>query len=498
MNNKTPAILFTLFMLILLVVTCQPKAALRQESTARESELPTQETAPSRTPLLSTSTRQIIFPTETRVLPTETPQPISQGNPVATPTRTVDRQPTPTMDRAEINAPALTFDNMLLSTVYFWSYKGPYTAFDLRGMRLIKLMGLNQDIYPNSPGRYPGSSHTLNLAFANYSPFVAYIRGLLEKNTPRELWIADLTPKNAQKVWVDENNWLGNIRSLRYDSDILWGPFDRYVLIWSYLPEHPERWWDVPEKPDHMVVYDNVKREAYEWRGNCNRLAKSPFSDRISVWCPLQSSDSGYTYAVLEPNGIFFTKYDPETTLADTLAWRFSPAGDRVLFLGEDLRWHYTDQNQQIRDIPVSYIENYRYPSPKAINFQWSQDSRRLLVFGKPDNPDQCPYTSLDPNKPEKRGCWFVIDTQTQEVVWSIEPSVITTVNLSVENASIDYNAALSPDGQFLILTITDFRLGYGNHLVITSLVTGESSEITLNPGLLPTYKVLWVKKLAK
>lgn len=477
----------TICVLILLITACQPRTVLHSEETAQSSNTPILKTTPSRTPVLVATTYQVSLPRETLALPTEKPQPTRWSNNSITPSPNDDWRQTPTIGQEEISTPTATFDTMFRSTVYLMSFKGPFSAFELRGKRLVGTIGLNDDRYPNSPGQYPGGSRTKNLAFANDSPFVAYIRGdVNQPKAPRELWIADLSLKNIEKVWIDEDNWLGDIGDAFVDgnSDIVWGPFDRYILMWSYLPEKSER----------MIVYDIERKEVYKWTGDCNRLAKSQLSNRLSVWCIIQNGDM--SYAVLEPDGVFFTKTAPEKFFADTRAWRFSPDGDRVLFLGDDLRWRFTDQNQQTNDIPVRYVENFRYSSPKAMNFQWSRDSQRLLVFGKPDDLSLCPYPTLDINsKAEKRGCWFVIDTQTRGVIWSITESVIATVNLSVENASIDYNAALSPDGQFVILTITDFRLGYRDYLVVTSLVTGESAEIKLDHGLLPGYKILWIKK---
>jgi hypothetical protein len=203
---------------------------------------------------------------------------ISQQEPMppfsATATNRVGKVVTLTPSAAETNQTTQTLPN---TPLFLWGGDtGTYTRIDLVQGEYIT--------FPS--GKYPTTSstdklapaHAVDLAFSQFSQQVAYLTSALSPETEgRELWIADLDLQNIQRVWIDDNLWLGDIKRIWafHESQVIWGVNDRYIILVS----------NHPDTKGHIVVFDTQTKNAHLWIGSCNLLAKSSVDGEFEIWC---------------------------------------------------------------------------------------------------------------------------------------------------------------------------------------------------------------------
>lgn len=366
--------------------------------------------------------------------------------------------------------------------VFFWRAVDP-DSFYVRSVLKTNQFETNfiyKARYLTDSGVMRTPSGARNMAFAAYSPEVAYLkRGLQDSEEPGELWVAALRIEEAEKVWVDEKGWLGDVSFL--DSEMTWGETDRYVILTS----------QAKETQDHMLVYDLEARRAYQWIGSCKTLARSLVSRQISVWCKLNGA-AGLTYAVLDSSGVIEGLVQPPSVIAETLAWRFSPNGKRVLFIGDDLTWRIANEDGSLLELPVTFYPNpYLYDQARGLNIQWNRAGDRVLAYGQDQGKSRC-TKKREMDVYYERGCWFVLDAKSGEFIWWMKSGAGTGISEKLEDISFDYNMAFSPDGYWLIGTLRDASLPSVLKLVIISVTDGHLIDPGMDLTLLPTYYITW------
>jgi hypothetical protein len=370
------------------------------------------------------------------------------------------------------------------TTLFIWTFDHAYSEIDLAHP------GLKVQKYPS--GKYPaesegklGPGQAVDLAFSQSSQQIAYLTSHLAKEAePRELWISDLHLQNIERVWVDDRLWLGDIElvSVFFTSQITWDIGDRYIIIASKRQDTRE----------HLVVYDVVSKKSYQWEGKCQLFAKSPLDEEIATWCTIRENGA-ISFVILGRAGILQVNDPPASIVAETSAWRFSPDGQRVLYLSDDMQWRITNQSGETLNLPIHYENNTYYSGPGALNIQWSLEGSRVLIYGIPEDLNLCPKRqSTESGDYEDHACWLVFNAETGTVVWWPTLDMGVAASTSLEYLILDYNMSISPDGKWLATTLSQVGFGHLYHLVVISIVDGKTWNIPIDSFLLPAYYLNW------
>ena len=212
-------------------------------------------------------------------------------------------------------------------------------------------------------------------------------------------------------------------------------------------------------------------------------MAESAKSNRIVAICAVQE-ETGTTYFELSEDGVTQIEKAPASPIADTVLWRFSPDGKRVLYMTKDNQIAIANPDGSMLDLPVTFGLNYTYYEPGALNFQWSQDGKRVLVYGIEKATSLCEIYQV--------ACWYVLDAQTGEFIWwptgALAEAVKDVPEGFLEHLGVDWNMALSPDGQWLAATLTDDRVGHWYAFVIISLADGSVRYVSEEAA----YYLIW------
>jgi hypothetical protein len=483
--------LLILFILFALLVSCNKATTVTNTPLQNiptlsanktvENGLPKTSTPPSMPSATVTQSFDIVIPSPSPSatgIRQETPTPYLS----ATATTWVRKVVTLTPSAAETNQTMQILPDMPL---FLWGGEiGSYTRIDLAQGEYIT--------FPS--GKYPTTSstdklapaHAVDLAFSQYSRQVAYLTSALSPETEgRELWIADLDLQNIQKVWKDDNLWLGDIKRIWafHESQMTWGVNDRYIILVS----------NHPDTKGHIVVFDTQTKSAYLWIGSCNLLARSSTNGEIEVWCTIQL-EGIQSYALLSSTGVRQSKQPPKLIIADAQAWRFSPDGKQVLYLDKNSRWHNATSQayKKALILPVTYTDNPIYTGPDVINLQWTLDSKRVLVYGLPNDRSLCPQTYDTISGYNDRPCWFIFDAETGKIVWRPTPEIGDALGAPIEHVNFDYNMAISPDGKWLAASVGNYYIGQLYQLLLISLADGKAQEIIIDSVFLPAYYLAW------
>ena len=353
----------------------------------------------------------------------------------------------------------------------FVSPSGDYKEYELQ-------LGKQKEI--------PGPPLAIDLAFSQTSNQVAYLTKQKEEDGGSLiLWVADLGLQEVKQVWVDKDRWLGEVKlvSAYFESQMFWGIKDRYIFIFSFTEE----------AKDHMVVYDLKAGEIHPWIGGCDWISKLAKNNQFAVICQLHNGGQT-SYAILGQDGISISDTLPESKIYKTLFWRFSLDGDRVLYVDENLQWRIIEKMGSWINLPLTYSKNDLYSGPGALSIQWSQDGKRVLVYGLEKRTDKlCPKIEGDIDVYD-RACWFVLNSETGKFIWWPKRGLwdLSELSIPIENANLDFNMAMSPDGKWLAMTVADMRIGNAFRLIVTSTEDAQTEEIFINPFLLPTYYLSW------
>ncbi len=296
----------------------------------------------------------------------------------------------------------------------------------------------------------------LALSFSKYTGQIAYLLAAPDGETG--LWISDLQFNSPIQVWVDMP-LSGEYVSTEPQVSLKWGVRDKYVFIET----HPTVSSETREE-HRLFVYSIPSQQIAEIKGSCNELAFSLHTGAYALAC---STKEGH-FIVLEQDGeIWDTEYLPEGTYVQDFS--FSPKGDRVAYVDAENAVYIVEKGKTPLKLPVRYPE-YWY---SVTALQWSHDASKILVFGS-DMPGDTPHCVLDSFNGRVHPCWQLFNTLTGERLWWL-------------GQIVNLDAALSPDGHWLVANYIDERvypLGTGRKLMIYDTTQ-------LNVG-----KVLWLWNL--
>jgi hypothetical protein len=335
-----------------------------------------------------------------------------------------------------------------------------------------------------------GVGQAYDVGFSNFSDRLWFLKtdysDDYRKIPEQQLFISDLRGQELTLVYTTTNE----IWPMK-TTDLGWTPDDQHLIIQtSYLPED-------------ALIYHVQTGHLEAWPYDCNRLAFSPRSSKLALWCGNVSADD--TYAVIEWGGeIWLSKSAPQETFVQTgnLAWSM---GARLLAFSDDTQ---PDGNLYLMDQAGNLIQTipgimaWRHPIYKDVwgtSLSWSANGKRLLIFApgsseKPCMPDEYNPLILGPdNNPP---CWHVYDVERGQMIWDLPDAI--GEGESYESRIFEH-AALSRDGRYLALSVngvdnlqrgvwvvdleTSQRVVDYTYLVTSDLCWGPVFEADFTPG---------------
>ena len=309
-----------------------------------------------------------------------------------------------------------------------------------------------------------GPNQSVTLSFSPYTRKIAYFT----KDKGTELWISDLELTNIKRAWKDDQYWLGDITG-KNDVLITWGINDRYLVVSSVIKEN------------HLLVYDLIADENLKLEGNCNRIIRSPFSGQFVIGCTT-IQQGNQELKILDTNGVIDLSSSISPLISGILDWSYSKDANRILFITEDEKIGIINTDKKISYMPLTFDMDSWLSLTWRKNLQWSQDGEHVLVYGLESAPKLCPTqknTGLQ-NKNSQRSCWFILDSYSGEILWWPKENIQSVVDIPWEYLRNEYDATLSPDGEWISSTFTDSRMGHAYYLLSISLLSDEVRVITL------------------
>jgi hypothetical protein len=371
--------------------------------------------------------------------PTQSPSPTSIP-PTSTPIPTVTPASTNTMEPVIFTPDVLTGNEK--EAVFFKSLDAVYFAYldinDKQGLNIV--------------------STALTFRFANHEQLVAYFDW-------ENVWIADIT--NQRKARLFEYEY-----SHDRETQILWTPDDQHIIF------------DVDDGGLPAVIYNRSSGYFKEWPYRCDRIAISPQSNRIAIWCPADHDTNNW--AIVEWGGeIWYDDKAPEKIIVKSYNFREEPLfpghkqefnrmpiyrnaawssqGDLIAFFDPE------DQNGDLHIINEHGEEIQRYKaraywlskitdavvSLPGFPLQWSQNNSKLLVYGVGEEGNPCPSRLRDGEIYENPACWQVLDLKKEQTIWNMKAFVVALPKHDALNPTkneIFYigNASISIEGQYL------------------------------------------------
>jgi hypothetical protein len=361
---------------------------------------------------------------------------------IATPTVLVKVKPPMTT----IQPPGTMATPKLNGTLYLWMYRylePLYTRLDLSTSDIPFFLELRA-----SPNVIVSKDKiTVGLAFAPYSPLVAY---MTKTSKSADLWLADLNLERNEHVWRNDREWLEPITDPG-DVNIKWGPSDSSLLVSSYLFEK------------HLVLYSLKTKRTIEASGACNQVAPLPDSSQLTVWCSFdQGAPSSYGFFALDGD-IVLTNVKPDPGI-EVFEWSFAPGSNRLAYTPKQGNVTIAENRENKLEIPIRMLSDPGDFRNQPL-LKWSENGDRLLVYGH--NQEHCPLReNASSGNLEDKVCWLVINSETGEILWgpnqnAAEFQEVTGFPLEISFSSC---AGLSPNNDWLALcyqsgAITDFVL---------------------------------------
>lgn len=440
-----------LVVLVLILTACVPAAHPSDVATPAASSFhPTTEAAPT--------------PKSSSTLRSASPSPI--GGETPTPTPTFLTTPTPDVTPAveptpsDSPAPTLPWEKTLRGQVFF-AGSGQYGVIDFGNL---------EDRWPeilySCGSESVGPCDAVNLAFAHHAEMMAF----WDSGSPARLWISDLSLEEVALILDDVDDDYSS-------AQVLWTPDDSHIIL------------ETTGRSESPSLIYHVQRKILEpWPWDCDRIASSPLTKRLALWCP--SASGGETYAVVEWKGEIWVSNQPPTDLLVVQAddspwvWAWSVTGDQVAFYDiSDPLGHLficDAQGTCSKILPGTSLlstEPSRLKSFYAkISYpvQWSRDSRWLLVYSNGSTDRPCPkrLSQVDGVSLLDAPCWQVVEVATGEIAWTPLDS------FSADDGAITwllFSPSFSPTGSKLA-----FGVQYGGpiELWVVDLGTKEGKMI--------------------
>lgn len=418
--NKKRHLFSTLFLLFVFLISCSNEY-VSPTSTPSIQDTVSVETAIPEIPNSST--------------PTLTPIPFTPtltASPSFTPTATINPFSTPK------SIITLSEDHPS-NTIFVWSgsqygWLNPHSYQEDPGF-----------VFADTPEIDP-SFQAKTFAFAQNSHQVAYV--FYENHAT--LWVADINLEHAVQLWVDEEDWLTYF-SEGSSGYINWGLNDHFIFL---------------SRKSIGMVYQLQNDQAIYLSGPCDRIAISPFTNQLAVWCPT-GGETETAYLVLEQDGTSSLEniLPEENVLVGD--WVFAPHSNKVLYADSEGKIFIWDGDLNIQtDLHTLY--GYRADGDAKI-LKWSFDGTKVIIFGYSEN-HLCPISSNG----NELACWVIRDANTGEILWW--PNEQNLPQEAVVALSDGFEIALSPDNQWVVLP---YRASLIKITIVVSLITGEIQSIS-------------------
>lgn len=278
---------------------------------------------------------------------------------------------------------------------------------------------------------YPGV-----LSFANFSNQIAFWAHNLDGQPG--FWLSDIALTSPQQIFIDDEELFSPADFLEIPVQIEWLVNDQYVLVTS-----------AKDQTNQILV--NVDSQSFEeWHWLCNSVIVSPRTEELALACtqteqlPLIIEWDGEMW---QSEGDDFVIIKTQASPDDKISW--SPDGQQIAVVAE----HAPDT------LNIIHIDGSVLEIPLAVSailpetMSWSVENGRILISGS------CQSLTF---------CWFVVDSATGEILWSLENSGGHHDGFR-ENLRIT-KAAISASGQFVILQTNRHDLPSGNWMLLADV----------------------------
>ena len=195
-------------------------------------------------------------------------------------------------------------------------------------------------------------------------------------------------------------------------------------------------------------LYSLATNAIVEGSGSCKKIAPSPKSDQLTVWCEIEYHNQKHYYS-LEDRGVILQENSPPKASESIIEWAFAPDNRRLVFAPQDGKTVISNGKEETEiDIYVETLPEFRTGS----YLQWSENGERLLIYGK--NDSLCPKWK-DPVLGTfiTKECWIVIDANTGKILWHPDQSISEAIGAPLEELNVTC-ASLSPDSRWLALCV--------------------------------------------
>ena len=345
-------------------------------------------------------------------------------------------QTLPPSTQTTTRAPGIMFGSVEEAIYLLYPFVG-YLVVDPRLERFVTVISpASLNAGPGAPVRI-GFAHTRKLFW------------FLDFAEPLSFWISSLEYTEAWQFFPGEEPV----------ERLYWSPDDSLIVI------------ELDPTTNSDFIYSVNSRELIPWPYDCNQIAPSTTGSGYSLWC--QRFDNSSDFGVLERGGkIIYTTSPPASVLVHSipegnfdLAWSWSPDGTRLAFFdlqSPDHRLKIMDSEGQIIEttLGIGGVDYWQRPHILTSDelIEWSQDGMRILVFTRGSSEHPCPTTIIDAGlfrgTYENPQCWHILDSDTGNVIWRLSDFPFLD-GLGKESQDF-YEAALSADGRFLSLAVTE------------------------------------------
>jgi hypothetical protein len=304
----------------------------------------------------------------------------------------------------------------------------------------------------------------LALAFSNQSGKIALF--LRNNDGIGELWISDIDLCNLEKVWVDTDGWVISSNIGLTPVTMIWGPSDNTVILSNNI------------LINNIAIYRLENRDTYLINGECSKLLK--VKELWSILCTNNENNKPSSYYLINSAGITRTVSIPLGEIRSiSEEWAISSDGKKVIYVTNKKEVVVEDINGNQVKLDVSIDEDSNAILRARIYsriFHWSKDNQQILIYAKPKSEQYCPKSiSTIDNSKKNQSCWILIDPSTGSFTWWLRRDLTQKIARDWDGMSTKFQAALSPDGKRVILSIMNSSVRY---LLISSVDNKSESNI--------------------
>jgi hypothetical protein len=313
--------------------------------------------------------------------------------------------------------------------------------------------GLFQVVQPASTA-VVNPADSVALAFSNRSDKIAY----LTYNEELSLNIADIKLENSIINKVEPLKWIIDKIDLGEEIHIQWGPQDKTVLVIN------------DAGGSDSIVYSINENRADYLSDSCSILIGTDYGNGLELWCKLQNESEGYL--ILQGDGLLRREIklpvDGSIVVKDVL---FSNKGNSALIVTSDDKIMVMADTGEAVDTTIKSVDSL-WNLPQS--FYWSSDDSLALVYGV---SILCPPFFNDIKvQHSERPCWHAVNPKTGEIIWYPTEELASAIDSTWDRINgTDYPAAISPDGNWLALSLREGGLRY---LVLTHLYNGQTRVV--------------------